>query len=445
MKPKQLHSIKELNVILTGVTMQFVLFADEITTMNQQQIAHGILINKHQFGLHLVQIFLVGLTIGMTRVVVPGLAETDFGLANQAFFLLTSFVVAFGIVKAVMNLFAGKLSEHYGRKRVLIWGWLIAIPIPFMLLYSPNWNWIIGATILLGFNQGLCWSMALNSKLDLAKTTQKGLVNGVNEFSGYAAVGIAGVVTAYFVELWGAKEGLFIFSLIVILSGLLLAKLTIVETLPWAQLHVQQAQSSGHDTSHQTLGQIFRTASIENKPLVALNQAGLVEKFTDAIVWIFLPVYFLSQNLTLIQASSIIAVYGIVWGASQLITGPLSDKIGRKVLIVWGMVFCGLGVLAIPYTSDVSLWTLEAAFIGFGMAMLYPNLGAAVGDFAPAQHRASLIGIYRFWRDSGYAFGALAMGIMAQWSQNLILPFWFVGVAMLLSGVIVQLALPKKS
>lgn len=240
-----------------------------------------------------------------------------------------------------MNLFAGKLSEHYGRKRVLIWGWLIAIPIPFMLLYSPNWNWIIGATILLGFNQGLCWSMALNSKLDLAKTTQKGLVNGVNEFSGYAAVGIAGVVTAYFVELWGAKEGLFIFSLIVILSGLLLAKLTIVETLPWAQLHVQQAQSSGHDTSHQTLGQIFRTASIENKPLVALNQAGLVEKFTDAIVWIFLPVYFLSQNLTLIQASSIIAVYGIVWGASQLITGPLSDKIGRKVLIVWGMVSAG--------------------------------------------------------------------------------------------------------
>lgn len=411
----------------------------------QMTIQQGISSNKHQFSMHLIQIFLVGLTIGMTRVVVPGLAKTDFGLADQAFFLLTSFVVVFGIVKAVMNLFAGKLSELHGRKRVLIWGWLIALPIPFMLLYSPNWNWIIAATVLLGFNQGLCWSMALNSKLDLAKNTQKGLVNGVNEFSGYAAVGIAGFVTAYFVELWGAKEGLFIFSLIVILSGLLLAKFTIIETLPWAQLHTQNAQAAGQETTHQTLGQLFKTASIENKHLIALNQAGLVEKFTDSIIWIFLPVYFLTQKLTLVQAGAIIAVYGIVWGSSQLITGPLSDKIGRKILIVWGMIFCGVGILAIPYTASISLWTLEATFIGFGMAMLYPNLGAAVGDFAPAQHRASLIGIYRFWRDSGYAFGALAMGIMAQWSQNLILPFWFVGIAMLLSAIVVQMSLPKKT
>ncbi len=180
---------------------------------SKTDIEHGIFVNRHQFGLHVLQIFMVGLTIGMIRVVVPGLAETEFGLADQAFFLLTSFVVVFGLIKAVMNLFAGRLSEQYGRKSVLVWGWLVALPVPFLLLYADSWGWVIAATILLGFNQGLTWSMALNSKLDLAKPSQKGLVNGVNEFSGYAAVGLAGLVTAYFVDWFGAREGLFIFSL----------------------------------------------------------------------------------------------------------------------------------------------------------------------------------------------------------------------------------------
>jgi len=409
----------------------------------ESMVQHGISANKHQFGLHLMQIFLVGLTIGMTRVVVPGLAESEFGLDNQSFFLLASFVVVFGVVKAVMNLFAGKLSENHGRKTVLMWGWMIALPIPFMLLYAPSWNWIIAATVLLGFNQGLCWSMALNSKLDLAKTTQKGFVNGVNEFSGYAAVGLAGLVTAYFVDLWGAREGLFIFSLAVIVFGLLLAKFTIIESLPWAKLHNENAIKAGEISEPQTLGQLFKTATFENKQLIAINQAGLVEKFTDALVWIFLPVYFLSQHLTLIASGAIIAVYGIVWGASQLITGPLSDKIGRKGLIVWGMWICGIGVMALPLSNGVLLWTIEAGFIGLGMAMLYPNLGAAVGDFSPAQHRASLIGVYRFWRDSGYAFGALVMGLMAQMTQDLLTPFWFVAGAMLLSGLVVQIWIPN--
>ncbi|QBZ82057.1 MFS transporter [Hydrogenovibrio crunogenus] len=410
---------------------------------SENTLIHGISVNKHQFLLQLLQIFLVGLTIGMIRVVVPGLAESEFGLANKAFFLLASFVVVFGVIKAVMNLFAGKLSEQYGRKTVLIWGWLVALPVPFILLYAPNWNWIIFATVLLGFNQGLAWSMALNSKLDLAKSTQKGLVNGVNEFSGYAAVGIAGLVTAYFVEWFGAKEGLFIFSLSVILLGLVLAKWTIKETLPWAALHHEMASKAGEEHAEKSLKQLFKMASWENGSLVAINQAGLIEKFTDAIVWIFLPVYFLSQGISLIEAGAIVAVYGVVWGGSQLVTGPLSDKIGRKGLIVWGMWLCGLGVLSIPMTQGVTLWSIEAAVIGLGMAMLYPNLGAAVGDYAPVAHRASLIGIYRFWRDSGYAFGALAMGILAQWSQDLSTPFWLVGIAMLLSGAWVQIKITK--
>jgi len=409
-------------------------------------IEHGIQKNLGQFSLQLLQIFLVGLTIGMTRIVVPALAESEFALADRAFFLLASFVVVFGIVKALMNLFAGKLSERHGRKNILILGWIVALPIPFVFLYAPNWNWIIFSTVLLGINQGLCWSMALNSKLDLARSGQKGLVNGVNEFAGYAAVGIAGLITAYIVTQFAVREGLFYFSLTVILLGLLLAKISIVETLPWANLHYQQ--SKGHNTVHsseqKSLSQLFKLASLQSKPLMALNQAGLVEKFTDAIVWIFLPVYFVSQGLSLLESGAIIAIYGVVWGASQLITGPLSDKIGRKALIVWGMWLCGAGIIAIPLTQSIGLWSLEAALIGVGMAMLYPNLGAAVGDFSAAQYRASLIGVYRFWRDSGYAIGALIMGLMAQWSQDLITAFWFVGIAMFISGWVVQLCLPEK-
>jgi len=413
----------------------------KLDTPYNTAITHGIFNNKHQFLLQLFQVFLVGLTIGMTRTVVPGLAESEFGLQQQQFFLLASFVVVFGLVKAIMNLLAGHLSDRYGRKTVLISGWIVALPIPFMLLYAPNWNWIIAATFLLGLNQGLAWSMSLNSKLDLAKSTQKGLVNGLNEFSGYAAVGIAGVITAYFVNLYGAREGLFIFSTLVILTGLFLSVILVKNTMPWAHLHQQSAPPS----EPQTLGQLFKTASWNNPNLVALNQAGLVEKFTDALVWIFLPVYFLSQDLTLIEGSAIISIYAVVWGASQLITGPLSDKIGRKGLIVWGMWLCGLGVLSIPLTQNVLLWSLEAAFIGVGMAMLYPNLGASVADFSPVKHRASLIGIYRFWRDLGYAVGALLMGLMAQWLNSMEVAFWLVGVSMLLSGLWVQWVLPKKT
>jgi MFS family permease len=412
------------------------------------KIRHGIKANAQQFSFQLVQVFLVGLTIGMTRIVIPGLAQSEFGLADQAFFLLASFVVVFGLVKAVMNLLAGKLSEQYGRKNILILGWIIVLPLPFILLYAPSWNWIIFATVLLGLNQGLCWSMALNSKLDLAKSNQKGLVNGANEFAGYAAVGLAGLATAFIVDIYGAREGLFYFSLTVILVALFLATFTLAETLPWAHLHNSAAQKDPEDNgSHKenkSLLELFKLGSLENKSLITLNQAGLVEKFTDAIVWIFMPVYFISKGLTLIEAGAIIAIYGVVWGSMQLITGPLSDKVGRKGLIVWGMWLCGLGVILIPLTEGIALWSLEAAFIGLGMAMLYPNLGAAVGDFSPTQYRASLIGVYRFWRDSGYAFGALIMGLMAEWSQDLLLPFWFVGIAMFLSGLMVQLCLPKQ-
>lgn len=403
----------------------------------------GIRQNLTQISLQLIQIFLVGLTIGMTRVVIPGLAESEFGLSAQSFFLLSSFVVVFGAVKAMMNLFAGVLSDRYGRKSILVAGWVVALPIPFLLLWSPSWTWIILATVLLGFNQGLAWSMALNSKLDLARSSQKGLINGINEFSGYAAVGLAGALSALVVGQLGARQGLFWFSLVVIVTGLFIALVWVRETLPWAALH--HAADSKPGGPAPTLKQAFIRGSLTHRPLIAINQAGLVEKFTDALVWIFLPIFLTQQGLSLVTAGSVIAVYGVSWGVLQLFTGPLSDKIGRRGLISGGLMLCGLGVLAIPYSSTIWQWSIEAFVVGLGMAMLYPNLGAAVADFVPARARASQVGVYRFWRDSGYAIGALLMGILAQMTQSMTLPFVFVAIAMLISALWFLWWVPKRA
>ncbi len=406
----------------------------------KQPLKRGVIENSTQIALQLIQVFLVGLTIGMTRTVIPGLADTEFGLQEKQFLLLVSFVVVFGVVKAIMNLLAGSLSDNYGRKLVLIIGWVMAIPIPFIILYAQNWNWIVFATIFLGFNQGLCWSMTINSKLDLARLDQKGLVNGINEFSGYVGVAIAGVVTAYFVDLIGARQGLFIFGSVVIFLGLVLAIFLVKETMDFVKLE----QKPNILKPKQSMAKLFIYASWDNKILLSLNQAGLIEKFADSIVWIFLPVFFIAKGLSLLEASAIILIYGIAWGGLQLITGVLSDKIGRKILIVGGMWLCAIGLISIPYSNSILLWSIESAIIGTGMAMLYPTLGASVADFSQIEKRATILGIYRFWRDFGYAVSALTMGLVAQWTQALTSPFLLASLAMLVSGALVLVILPNK-
>lgn len=416
------------------------------------QIEHGIKANLSQISQQLIQVFLVGLALGMTRTVVPGLAETEFGLAAQAFMSLVMFVLVFGLVKATMNLVAGHLSEQYGRRRLLVMGWLLALPVPFLIFYAQSWWWIVWAMVFLGLNQGLCWSMALNSKLDLAKTNQKGLINGLNEFSGYAAVGVAGWLTAYLAELYGARDALLGFGLVVILVGLFLALWKVLDTRPWSNLHQQHHNQQHHNQQHgddgeqQTLAQAIKVGTFQHKQLVALNQAGLVEKFIDALVWIFMPIYLMSQTQTLVQASGIIAVYGVVWGASQLITGPASDKFGRRALIVGGFWLCAITSVSFVWVDSVAAWSVLAAFMGFGMAMLYPTLGAAVADYSQPKQRAGLLGVYRFWRDFGYAVGALLMGLLAFYTSSLVWPFYFVGGMMFLSGLWLYLALqPRKT
>ncbi|GAB3486820.1 MFS transporter [Curvibacter fontanus] len=409
-----------------------------------QDVLHGIRHNLPQFLHQLLQVLLVGLTIGMTRTVVPALASEEFGVPKGSFMLLISFVVAFGFVKGTLNFVAGRLSENIGRRKVLLLGWLSALPIPFMILWAPSWGWIVAATVLLGVNQGFAWSMTQTSKLDLTRPEQRGLAIGLNEFAGYVGVAIAGIVTGYLAAAWGARNGLLVFGLVVIVSALLLTLFFVKETLPWAQAEGARHAAGkaagpvpryprGVPASPSTW-QMFQLMSWRDRRLAALCQAGLVEKFVDALIWVFYPVFLYQQGLSLPQVGWVIGVYGFVWGGSQLFTGKLSDRIGRHGPNVAGMWLCGVGVAMMLLGSGVAWWSLSAAVSGLGMALLYPNLSAAVADISHPNWRGSAIGIYRFWRDLGYGIGALGLGGVAHFSGHMEGAFWFVAISMMLSG-----------
>ncbi len=407
-------------------------------------LIHGIRHNQAQFVYQLLQVLLVGLTLGMMRTVVPALASDEFGVPKGSFMLLISFVVAFGFVKGTLNFVAGRLSEQIGRKKVLLFGWLCAVPIPFMILYATSWGWIVAATVLLGVNQGLTWSMTQTSKLDITRPDQRGLTIGLNEFSGYVGVAIAGIVTGYMATALGARQGLLVFGLIVLVAALALTHFFVKETLPWAKAEGARhaaGKSVGptprypaHVSANPSTWEMFTLMTWRDRRMAALCQAGLVEKFVDALVWVFYPVFLYQQGISLPNVGWIIGVYGFVWGGSQLFTGKLSDRIGRHRPNVWGMWICGAGVAMMVIGQGVAWWSLSAAVSGFGMALLYPNLSAAVADISHPNWRGSAIGIYRFWRDLGYGIGGLGLGLVAHSTGQMNTAFWFVALSMFLSG-----------
>jgi MFS family permease len=409
----------------------------------------GLRANAGQVAHQLVQVLLVGFAIGMMRTVVPALAEREFGVEKGSFLALTSFVVAFGLVKAVLNFVAGRLSERLGRRPVLLIGWIAAIPIPIMIWLAPNWGWIVAATVLLGVNQGLCWSMTQTAKLDITNAGERGLTLGLNEFSGYVGVALAGVLTAYAAGFAGPREGILIFGLGVVALALVLVLSGVRETLPWAQ-----AEAAAHGggpgaaarprypsgvPANPTAWQVFALMSWRDRRLAAVCQAGLVEKFTDALVWVMFPAFLFGRGVALTDIGWITGAYGFVWGGAQLFTGRLSDRIGRHWPNVAGMWICGAGVAMAALGAGAAWWMLSAAVTGFGMALLYPNLSAAVADITPPAWRGSAIGIYRFWRDFGYAAGALGLGLTAHLTGAATAAFWFVALAMFVSGAVLWL------
>jgi len=407
-------------------------------------IQHGIRPNLGQFLHQLFQVLLVGMTIGMTRTVVPALAESEFGVPKGSFALLVSFVVGFGFVKGALNFLAGRLAESWGRRRVLLLGWVTAIPIPVLIYFAPSWDWVVVATLLLGVNQGFTWSMTQTAKLDLTRPDQRGLTIGFNEFSGYVGVAIAGIVTGYLAAELGPRSGLLWFGLVVIGLATLTTVLFIEDTLPWALKEKPMMAASGATlhprypagvSAKPSTREIFALVSWRDRRFFAICQAGLVEKFVDALIWVFYPVFLYSKGVSLPGIGWIVGVYGFTWGGAQLITGRLSDHWGRQKLNVAGMWICGAGVAMMLLGEGSTWWSLSAAVSGFGMALHYPNLSAAIADISAPHWRASAIGTYRFWRDLGYGIGALGLGLAAATTQSVEGAFWFVAAAMALSGL----------
>ena len=333
---------------------------------------HGISRNLGQFGQQLAQVFLVGMTLGMVRTVIPALAESEFSVERGSYLLLTVFVVAFGFVKGTMNFVAGRMADRFGRKPVILAGWLFALPAPWLILYATSWNEIVLATLLLGINQGLCWSATQTSKLDLAHSQQRGFAVGLDEFAGYMGVAVAGVVTGYLATALPPREALWGFGLVCILLAIVLLLAFVRETLPWAHQE-QKAAETPAKSMPTTTGEAFAEVSWRDRRMFAVSQAGLVEKFVDTLVWIFYPVYLYAQGFSLSDIGWIVGIYGTVWGASQFLTGRLSDRVGRLLPCVGGMWLCGLGVLASLWSTGFESMGRECRSDGFWNGAAVPQ------------------------------------------------------------------------
>ena len=368
----------------------------------------GLRANAAQFSLLVAVNALVGGTIGQERTVLPLLAEREFGLTAYSAGL--TFIVAFGITKAITNLAAGALADRVGRKPVLVAGWLIGIPVPLMLIWAPSWGWIVAANVALGVNQGLTWSTTVIMKIDLAGPERRGLAMGLNEAAGYGAVAATAVATGWIAANHGLRPEPFLLGAAYIALGLGLSTLFVRETAGHARLEAADRPSPAERL---TIGRMLTHTALHDRNLLAVNQAGLVNNLNDGLAWGLLPILFAADGLSVADVGLLAALYPAVWGAGQLVTGALSDRTGRKPLVVAGMLLQAVGLVVFATGSGMTPWACASVILGAGTALVYPTLLAAIGDVAHPAWRASAVGVYRLWRDSGYAVGALVAGITA--------------------------------
>ena len=404
----------------------------------------GIKANIGQFSLLLLLVFFVGVTVGMERNIIPILAKEEFAIASSMVTL--SFIASFGFVKAILNLYGGRWSESVGRKKILIAGWLAAVPVPIMIILAPNWWWITLANVLMGINQGLAWTMTVTMKMDISGRKNLGIATGLNEFAGYSGVAFGGIVTGFLAETFGLRPVPFYFGLAVIIVALLISIVFVKETLPYVLKEAEELKDSSETTllcrEKCSLYEIFRFVSWRNKTMFACSQAGAIEKFVDVLVWGFFPIYFYLNGLNVTQIGVVVGVYGFTWGILQIMSGPLSDKIGRKTPIVVGMWTAGMGVAATLWVNGYYNWIITSAITGLGMALLYPTIMAAIGDASHPGWRGTSLGVYRMWRDSGYGFGALLIGFIAD-IASIRSAFYFVAIAMFFSGALAAVYMRK--
>ena len=399
----------------------------------------GLRANWRQFALLVAINGFVGAMVGLERSIVPLIATTEFGLASKSAAL--SFLISFGITKALANLMAGRLSDRLGRKPILVTGWLIGLPVPLLISFAPAWSWVVFANVLLGINQGLCWSTTVIMKIDLVGPKQRGLAMGLNESAGYLAVSLAALLAGYLAATYNLRPAPFYPGVVFALLGLLGSAWLVKDTHAHARREAQlMMQAAPHTLA---FGDVFRLASWKDSTLFSLSQAGMVNNLNDAMVWGLVPIILSGAGLSLKQIGAIAAVYPGVWGIGQLATGALSDHWGRKWMIVAGMWTQAAAIALFVLGRAFGPWMAGAVLLGAGTALVYPTLLAAVSDVAHPEWRASAVGVYRLWRDGGYAIGAVLAGALADLYGNAA-TIWVVAALTFLSGIVVLVCMPLR-
>ena len=393
----------------------------------------GIRENLAQFSLLVVVNAFVGAMVGMERTILPPIAEQEFHLAAKTAVL--SFIIVFGVTKALTNYLAGRLSDRFGRKHVLVGGWLVAAPVPFLLMWAPSWSWVLFANALLGVSQGLTWSTTVIMKIDLAGPQKRGLAMGLNEFAGYFAVAASALTTGLIAARYGLRPEPFYLGVGFVAVGLALSALAVRETK-----HHVAAESKLHGAlpaeDAPTQREVFWRTSLTDRNLSSVSQAGLVNNLNDGMAWGLFPLFFSAARMDLGQIGTLAAIYPATWGIAQLFTGALSDRVGRKWLIASGMWVQAVGIVFVVVAHGFAGFATGAALLGVGTAMVYPTLLAAIGDVAHPSWRASAVGVYRLWRDLGYAIGALLAGVTAD-ALGLPAAMWIVAALTFASGLVV--------
>ncbi|MBI5915449.1 MAG: MFS transporter [Bacteroidetes bacterium] len=386
------------------------------STQKGHAVRLGLRENWQQFTLLVVINAFVGGMIGLERTILPELAQAEFGIAAKTAIL--SFIVVFGITKAITNYYTGALANRLGRKNLLLLGWALALPIPLLLIYAPNWQWVIAANVLLGIHQGLCWSSTVVMKMDLVGDKDRGLAMGLNEAAGYLAVGAVAFATGWIASEYGLRPYPFYIGIALSVAGLL-------ATLIWVKDTLRHVAAEAGQSGIAQQKSVFWETTWRNPKLGAVTQAGLVNNLNDGMVWGLLPMLLAAKHFTLAQTGVIVSIYPAVWGLGQLATGKLADVFDKRKMLTWGMALQGLALLLFIPAKTNGQFIALSALLGLGTAVVYPTFLAAIAGLAHPQQRAESIGVFRLWRDLGYAIGALLTGIIAdslglEWSVAVI-------------------------
>lgn len=389
----------------------------------------GLKANWKQFSLLVLVNAFVGGMVGLERSILPQLAQEEFQLAAKTAIL--SFIIVFGFTKALTNYFAGALANKYGRRKLLIAGWVFALPVPILLIFAPNWSWVIIANVFLGINQGLAWSSTVVMKIDLVGSKNRGLAMGINEAAGYLAVGGVAFLSALVAHHYGIRPYPFYIGIVLSVLGLLSSIFLINDTKSFVQLESEESEVP-------LLKNIFRETFWKNPNLGAISQGGLVNNLNDGMIWGLFPILLLSKGFSVAEMAQLIAIYPTVWGLSQLFTGKLADRFAKKPLLFWGMFLQGMAILCFVWANTFSAFAILSIILGIGTAIVYPTFLAAIADHTHPSQRAQSIGVYRLWRDLGYAFGALLTGILIDfWSPQLAI--LAIGTITILSAFVIAL------